>query len=170
MDASTKITERLCAAALKDIVKLVVDEGDSTFRRKPKLPDSEPDTGGWKLLYRAESEISSTIASLSDKLQLKGDPMPIHKPTVPGSLVPAVASRIKTFQPELPEISGKNGPKGKAPLKSVKKSSKDHEKDSKDGGKAHTHVPVKPATNAPLTMSPKAEQLSPKSRLLALDP
>lgn len=58
-----QITERLCAAALKvhpehwhachrvnpfrdqDIVKLVVDEGDSTFRRKPKLPDSEPDTG-----------------------------------------------------------------------------------------------------------------------------
>ncbi len=57
-----QITERLCAAALKvclalaracyssnvrsqDIVKLVVDEGDTTFRRKPKLPDVEPDTG-----------------------------------------------------------------------------------------------------------------------------
>jgi hypothetical protein len=26
-------------------VKLVVDEGDTTFRRKPKLPDVEPDTG-----------------------------------------------------------------------------------------------------------------------------
>lgn len=100
----------------QDIVKLVVDEGDTTFRRKPKPLDFEPDTGfgalffstgmsnqfssgGWKLLYRGETEISSTIASLSEKLQLKvihslmfcaqvildlkqpqGDPMPIHKP------------------------------------------------------------------------------------------
>ena len=104
-----QITERLCSAALKvgarlasahslalhmnlqDIVKLVVDEGDTTFRRKPKPSDVEPDTGfydalflstdmntktncssgGWKLLYRGETEISSTIASLSEKLQLK---------------------------------------------------------------------------------------------------
>ena len=29
----------------QDIVKLVVDEGDTTFRRKQKLPDAEPDTG-----------------------------------------------------------------------------------------------------------------------------
>ena len=60
-----QITERLCTAALKvafrhtrricktitadvraqDIVKLIVDEGDTTFRRKPKPVDVEPDTG-----------------------------------------------------------------------------------------------------------------------------
>ena len=67
-----QITERLCAAALKvrtahwhafhrvnpfrhqDIVKLIVDEGDSTFRRKPKLPDSEPDTGIEILVFRKQ--------------------------------------------------------------------------------------------------------------------
>jgi hypothetical protein len=120
-------------------------------------------SGGWKLLYRGETEISSTIASLSEKLQLKvapfllpcclyilalkplqGDPMPIHKPCVVDvdavslvfRLMPSQdcswvacslcgmcvmclpffatfilvnAARIKTFQPELPEISGKSG-------------------------------------------------------------
>jgi hypothetical protein len=64
-----QITERLCSAALKvhfrytrcfctrirpmtkadvraqDIVKLIVDEGETTFRRKPKSADTEPDTG-----------------------------------------------------------------------------------------------------------------------------
>jgi hypothetical protein len=58
------------------------------------------------------------------------------------------AARIKTFQPELPEIAGKHGfpcfytfgdsllisfflstgPKGKAPLKAAKKSSKEQDK------------------------------------------
>jgi hypothetical protein len=36
----------------QDIVKLVVDEGDTTFRRKPKLPDVEPDTGPPSALAR----------------------------------------------------------------------------------------------------------------------
>ena len=29
----------------QDIVKLIVDEGETTFRRKPKSADTEPDTG-----------------------------------------------------------------------------------------------------------------------------
>jgi len=150
-----QITERLCSAALKvgvrlasahshashmnlqDIVKLVVDEGDTTFRRKPKPSDVEPDTGfydalflstdmntktncssgGWKLLYRGETEISSTIASLSEKLQLKvapfllscclfivalkqlqGDPMPIHKPCVVGGYAVSLVFRLMPSQ------------------------------------------------------------------------
>jgi hypothetical protein len=74
-------------------------------------------SGGWKLLYRGETEISSTIASLSEKLQLKvapfllpcylfalalnplqGDPMPIHKPCVVGGYAVSLVFRLMPSQ------------------------------------------------------------------------
>ena len=127
--------------------------------------------GGWRLLYRGETEIASMIASLSDKLQLKvphlvllphatsldphtstpaGRPYahsqavrrapvcravfralmllqhrarlprpcsgvsafpPYSTPFPPPASHVFCAARMKTFQPELPEIAGKNGPR-----------------------------------------------------------
>jgi hypothetical protein len=115
---------------------------------------------------------------------------------------------MKTFQPELPEIAGKNGPRApplaaaaascgsslsppppphvahrsRADLKAkkpAKKAPKDH---AKVRPSCTAHPPllltlllpqaaqVKQAPSAPPGTSPKAALLSPKSRLLSLDP
>lgn len=74
MDYSTHVTERLVKMVLEDTIKVVVDYGMASEKKRKKV-----DTGLYECIFRSKRVVDKPMGSFGLNLEVKGSGIPKHK-------------------------------------------------------------------------------------------